>query len=97
MTFYGFDHTPAEELRALGEQSVREQLTAVEMRGFEADFDGATVDPLGLSELTNREDGSTFLYVVDLRKEVDGVRAAAAELGELAGESLRIDVRENER
>lgn len=92
---YGFERTPLDELRSMGEQTVRERLSAIEMRGLEVDFDAGTVDPLGLSELTNREDGPDFLYLVDLRKAVDGVEDAAAVLGELAEVSWQFTVRED--
>jgi hypothetical protein len=96
VSFFGFDRTPHAQLRTLGEEKVREQLDAIDTRGFQVDFDAGTVDPLGLSELTNRENGPDFLYVVDLRKEVDGVEDAAAVLGELAEEEWRFEVREEE-
>ncbi len=94
--FYGFERTPFAELRALGEQEVRAQLTSLAARGFVADFDAGTVDPLGLSELTNSEDGATFMYVVDLRKDVDGLEDAAATLEAMAEESRRFVVREED-
>jgi hypothetical protein len=95
--FFGFERTPAEELRSLGEAEVREQLSAIGAHGFEVDFEAATVDPMGLSELTNNEDGADFLYVVDVFKSVDGVEEAAAVLGELAEETWRFSIREGER
>jgi hypothetical protein len=95
--FYGFERTPLGELRTMGEEMVRQRLSAIETRGLQVDFDAGTVDPLGLSELTNRgEDGPDFLYVVDLRKEVDGVEQAADALGELAEDSWRFDVHEDQ-
>lgn len=95
--FYGYDRAPLSQLRERGEEEVRRQWSALQARGFEADFDAGTVDPLGLSELTNSEDGATFMYVVDIRKDVDDVDAAAATLEAIADEPRRFVVREDEQ
>jgi hypothetical protein len=93
--FYGFDRTPAAELRSMGEAAVRQRLPVIETEGWQAEFDAGTVDPLGLSELTNKDDGPDFLYVVDLHKKVDGVEEAAATLTKLAEASWGVDVRQD--
>lgn len=92
---YGFDRASEDELCAVGEAKVREQLSALKALGLEVDFDAATVDPLGLSELTNSEDGASYMYVVNLRKEVDGVDGAAEVLGAMAEATLRFVARED--
>lgn len=94
--FYGFARTSLAELRTRGEEVVGERLAAIETSGLEVDFDAGTVDPLGLSELTNREDGPDFLYLVDLRKEVDDVEDAATALGAMAENSWHFDVHDDE-
>lgn len=93
---YGFDRASEGELCAVGEAKVREQWSTLEALGLEVDFEAATVDPLGLSELTNSEDGASYMYVANLRKAVDGVAEAAQVLGAMAETSLRFVAREDE-
>lgn len=92
--FFGFDRVKTEELLALGRDAVEEKLQEFSDRGFEVDFDQASVDPLGLSELTGNEDGADYLYVVDIVKTVDSVDEAAAVFRDLAGDAFEFEIRE---
>lgn len=93
---YGYDRASNEQLCAVGQAEVGEHSATLEALGLEVDFESATVDPLGLSELTNSADGANYMYVVDLRKVVDGVEEAAEVLRVLAQKSLRFIAREEE-
>ena len=90
--FFGFESTAREELMKKGRQAVETQLEEFSDRGFEVDFDHASVDPLGLSELTGSENGPDFLYVVDIVKEVDSVEEAAEVLKDLAGDAFEFQI-----
>jgi hypothetical protein len=92
--FFGFDTTDKQELLDMGREAVEAQLEEFSDRGFEVDFEQASVDPLGLSELTGSEGGPDFLYVVDIIKKVDSIEEAAAVLSDLAGDAFEFQIRE---
>jgi hypothetical protein len=92
--FYGFDSTDKDDLLEMGREAVEEQLERLSDRGFVVDFEQASVDPLGLSELTGGEGGPDFLYVVDIIKDVDSIEEAAEVLSDLTGDAFEFEIRE---
>ncbi|MGM0555322.1 MAG: hypothetical protein ACQEVA_02990 [Myxococcota bacterium] len=92
--FFGFEKADKQDLLDKGREAVEGQLAELSDLGFEVDFDQASVDSLGLSELTGGDGGPDFLYVVDIIKRVDSIEEAAAVLSDLAGDAFDFEIHE---
>ena len=91
---YGYDDRSMDELGEMGRSTIEEHLESIGERGFELDLEAASVDPLGLSELTGGSSGPDYLYVVDIYQKVDSVEEAAEVLKRLDEHEFNFQISE---